>query len=98
MRKDDRDKIDCNAEDKAAGFKNKWRWDWLDEKVDGECVTVHGLVKIREPGFVLCTLCKEAIKYGSGGKNRLIDHITKSTSHKKIFASLRNSSQLPGIC
>ncbi|KAK7492288.1 hypothetical protein BaRGS_00016385 [Batillaria attramentaria] len=60
--------------DKDVKIKNRWRWDWLEEKT--EKGTPHGTwcKKLATAGACYCTTCNCYIKYGSIGKMRLKDH------------------------
>lgn len=68
-----------------SSVKNKFRWEWLEKKVDlklkkqevsvllSECIQ-----KINIPGKAICSLCKDQIYYGGRGWNSLLSHLNSS--------------------
>ena len=62
-------------------IKNKFKWNWLEEKDQLGHFYSDYIRKIKEPGIVWCTACHDKIQYGSSGKKALINH-GKRASHQ----------------
>lgn len=63
--------------------KNKFKWEWLQEKLDGGGYFSDIFRKLKEPGFVYCTTCTDRINYGSSGKKALLAHVKRPSHLKK---------------
>ena len=55
-------------------LKNKWRWQWMEEKVDEERIGSF-IRKVEGVGVAYCLVCRREIHYRKRGKVALTDHI-----------------------
>lgn len=86
------------------GVRNRWRWDWIEEK-DSEGKKFRSWVeKMDAPGVAFCTVCLKSIKYGSSGKKKLREHAdhaehqknTKITGSVEKLHVVEDSTASPG--
>ena len=54
------------------GLKNKWNWNWLQERdlSENKDFLLDYVLKINKPGVVYCLYCDIDIVYGSLGKKK----------------------------
>ena len=51
-----------------SSVKNKFRWDWLEEKDEhGEMLSCY-VRKIDKPGMAYCVYCEQTLNYSKKGK------------------------------
>ena len=55
-----------------ATVRDKFRWDWLENKDDNGVYYSDYVRKLNCPGKALCTVCNSPISYGSSGKKALL--------------------------
>ena len=72
--------------------KNKFKWAWLEEKDQLGHFFSDYIRKIKEPGIVWCTTCRDKIQYGSSGKKALLNH-GKRASHQLKYKQATEKSQ-----
>ena len=87
-----RDNADVSTIDK--GVKNKFKWNWLEEKDSNKMFYSDWVRKVDLPGRALCLLCNTLLKYGSQGKSALAVHAKKPV-HKGVITAVSNNSTLP---
>ncbi|KAK6964629.1 DNA repair and recombination protein RAD54 [Biomphalaria glabrata] len=90
-----RETIHLKEIDKSV--KNRFKWEWLKEK-DGAGQFLSSYIrKLKEPGVAWCLICKEKLKYGSGGKKSITRHALskKHQSSKTTRSPAKSSSSLP---
>ena len=65
------------------GVKNKWNWNWLQERdfSENEDFLSDYIVKINKPGAAYCLYCNIDIAYGSSGKRNLRKHAQRNEKH-----------------
>ena len=73
-------------------IKNKFKWEWLQEKLDGGGYFSDCFRKLRQPGLVYCVTCNDQISYGSAGKKALFAHV-KRPSHLRKQKEKKNDSE-----
>lgn len=78
--------------------KNKFKWSWLEEKDElGNFFSAY-IRKIKDPGVVWCTVCRDKINYGSSGKKALTNHAKRSSHQKNHKLATQKSQQaLPAM-
>ena len=83
--------------------KNRFKWDWLEEKVEvkdkgGQVLFSDFLSdfvrKVKKTGSAKCIWCSCEINYLSTGKKSLHDH-AKTLKHKKSRDAYKNQQELP---
>ena len=85
-----------NIKDIDKSCKNKFRWDWLEEKDDnGDYLSTY-IRKLDIPGKVKCDLCKVDITYASTGKSDLKSHARKK-DHVSRRNSVKDTHSLPAV-
>ena len=106
-------KNDPSVADIDKSVRNKFKWQWLQEKVDysfktGKLagVTQHIIVgkvlaKSTKPGYAWCNVCEDEINYGSSGKRALKIHLQQAKHITKYQLRVENqkivSSKEPGV-
>ena len=62
--------VDWSADIKAIdkGVKNKWVWEWLEEKDSEDYFLSDYVRKLDIAGMAKCIIYNETLKYGSSGK------------------------------
>ena len=83
---------DVKEIDKA--FKNKFKWNWLEEKDSNGMYLSEWVRKIDLPGKALCLLCNTVLRYGGQGKSAFASH-AKNTDHVGMISALVRSTTLP---
>ncbi|ELU18556.1 hypothetical protein CAPTEDRAFT_209568 [Capitella teleta] len=90
----------AKAIDVQACVKNKFRWEWLDTKVNlrvgKDSVTVKigdSIAKMEKARAAYCTLCNKPVQYGSAGKGALAQHLEKPC-HLDRWKARRDNEQL----
>ena len=73
-------KRDVNLNDIDAGVKIKFKWDWLQNKVDSDEYFSDCFRNLKDAGLVYSVYCEDKINYGSSGKKALRRHV-KRPSH-----------------
>ena len=65
------------------GVKNKWNWNWLQERdlSESEDFLSDYIVKINKPGVAYSLYCNIGIVYGSSGKRNLRKHAQRNEKH-----------------
>eukprot|EP00745_Piridium_sociabile_P031851 TRINITY_DN52985_c0_g2_i1.p3 TRINITY_DN52985_c0_g2~~TRINITY_DN52985_c0_g2_i1.p3 ORF type:complete len:114 (+),score=21.14 TRINITY_DN52985_c0_g2_i1:261-602(+) len=91
-RKDIVERSKCSTLDES--LKNKWRWEWTEEKVDKELIGEF-IRKVEAQGIAYCLICRKEINYSKRGKVALVDHI-KCRNHKTGIESRKTNTTLPG--
>ena len=78
-----------------VAVKNKFRWDWLDQKV-GDVRVGDVIRKIESDGFVKCSCCSgKMVNYGSGGFNAIKKHML-TEKHRTSYASVDGGTTFAG--
>lgn len=77
-----------------VGDKNKFKWSWLEEKDCNADFLSTYIRKLDAAGLAFCSICRETIKYGSGGKKDIIGH-AKKIKHKRIRNDIKSNEELP---
>ena len=73
----------ANLNDLEKGIRNKFRWQWLDEKDCNSDYLSDYVRKLSKPGFVFCDFCFQKLDYSKKGKTHLLRH-AESDGHKKM--------------
>ena len=65
------------------GIKNKWNWNWLQERdlTERKDFLSDYIVKINKSGVAYCLYCNINIMYGSSGKRNLCKHAQRNEKH-----------------
>nr|XP_047145783.1 uncharacterized protein LOC124818745 isoform X2 [Hydra vulgaris] len=75
-------------------IKNKFRWNWLQEKDYNDEHYSAYITKINKAGAVRCTICNKDFYYGSEGKKSLLSH-SKSKMHRQNCAMIKSNEAIP---
>ena len=78
--------------DKVDSVKNKWKAQWLSERVvvkykgkERSQLIGDSIAKIDVPGEAICKWCKKGIiNYGTNGKSALVKHLTTNKHAVKL--------------
>ena len=73
------------------GCRDEWRWQWLENEVDGERVG-DVIRKIVEVGKAYCLACGKTICYGNRGFVTIREHVRRPCHKKKVKALKRNTT------
>ena len=57
-----------------ASVKNKFKWDWLQQKDGNDDFLSDYVRKIPEPGIAYCLYCHQRFNYGTRGKSYVLRH------------------------
>ncbi|KAH3749420.1 hypothetical protein DPMN_183918 [Dreissena polymorpha] len=84
-----------NTKELESGVKNKWRWEWLNER--GSLGEKWGdwLKKPNTPGSAYCEICFKTINYKSNGKKAFKSH-AEDVTHLKNYRTWKSNQVLPG--
>ena len=78
------------------GVRNKWNWQWLEERdADGHFLSEY-IRKVDKPGFAICIICKGELQYGNGGKKDVVNHGSKK-KHQRNRKLRETNTTLPSI-
>ena len=68
--------------------KNKWRWEWLDERDKDRLKYGEWLRKPDTAGIAFCEACGRTINYKGNGKKAFKSH-AEDVSHKKSIRAVK---------
>jgi hypothetical protein len=79
-----------NTKELESGVKNKWRWEWLNER--GSLGEKWGdwLKKPNTPGSAYCEICFKTINYKSNGKKAFKSH-AEDVTHLKNYRTWKSN-------
>ena len=77
-----------------TGVKNRWRWEWLEYKMNGENLRRY-VRKLEPPGMAFCALCQKELNYSSRGRTALEVHFT-TAKHREAETSLQANATIAG--
>ncbi|XP_060583200.1 uncharacterized protein LOC132739501 isoform X2 [Ruditapes philippinarum] len=77
------------------GLKNKWRWEWQEERDVQGLKFGEWLRKIEVPGMAFCDVCGKTINYKSSGKKAFRVH-ADDAKHKANHRTVKSNQVLPG--
>ena len=77
------------------GLKNKFKWNWLEEKDCNGMFLSEWVRKIDISGKALCLLCNTVLKYGAQGKSAFASHAKNNTDHVAMISALVGNTILP---
>ena len=86
---------DANTKLLEKDAKNKWRWEWLDERDSQGQKYEDWLKKPDITGMAYCDACGKTISYKSSRKRALRLH-AEDTKHKTSLRSVK-SNQVRGF-
>lgn len=78
-----------------TGIRNKWRFEWLEERDSKHCKLGVWCRKINKAGHCFCVLCNRYINYGSNGKKVLFKH-SMDNEHQMLMRAQELTQTLPG--
>lgn len=78
-------------------MKNRFKWEWLQEKVVEGGYYSDCFRKLKEAGFVFCIVCGDKINYGSSGKKALTNHVKRPNHIKKQKKKTVGKSTQPAL-
>ena len=70
--------------------KNKWRWEWMEERDSEGQKYGEWLKKPDTMGMTFCDACGKTINYKSSGKKALRLH-AEDASHKKSLRTVKSN-------
>lgn len=76
--------------------KNKFRWNWLEEKDEHGDFLSDYIRKTSGAGTAFCVYCKQTLNYGSKGKQIIMRHAVSAT-HVKRRRELQTNQSLPSV-
>ena len=79
----------------GTAIKNKWRWQWINEKDAFGRSYSSWCKKIDVAGSCYCYICNRTIVYKNNGKKALKKH-SGDFDHKKNVRALQFTQTLPG--
>lgn len=86
----------ANISEIDKGVRNKWNWQWLEEKdADGHFLSEY-IRKVDRPGYAKCIICKCELQYGKGGKKDVVGHASKK-KHQRNRKLRETQTTLPSI-
>lgn len=90
--------IDRKSDLKAIenGLRNKFRWDWLEEKDSNGDYLSKYVRKLNKPGVVVCVYCDCRLDYSKKGKSFIKRH-AQSVAHTSKRNSIISTQALPAI-
>ncbi len=90
------DRKTADLKEIEAGVKNKFRWNWLEEKdADGHFLS-DNIRKLNVAGQCKCIVCNVIIKYGSSGRKSLVGH-GRTENHKQMRRLKETNETLPAM-
>ena len=90
------DRATADLNEIERGVKNKFRWDWLEEKdVDGHFLSDY-IRKLNVAGQCKCIVCNVIIKYGSSRRKSLVGY-GSTDNHMKMRRLKETNETLPAM-
>ena len=78
------------------GIKNKFRWQWLEEKDCNGDYLSDFVRKLSKPGLAFCVFCDQRLDYSKKGKCHLKRH-AESEGHKRCRNAVKSTQALPAV-
>ena len=67
--------------------KNKWRWTWLNERVERGKPFRTWCKKVESPGCLFLCLCNKKLLYGQNGKRAPFKHFNEPGHQRTLTAN-----------
>ena len=79
---------DSDIKEIDRGVKNKFNWNWLEEKDSNDMFLSEWVRKVDAAGKAICLVCNLTMKYGGEGKSAFTRH-ARSDDHKRVLLRRR---------
>ena len=79
------------------GVKNKFRWNWLEEKDSNGDFLSDYVRKLVQPGLAYCVFCNHRLDYSTKGKSFVKRLYAESEGHKKRRKCIKQNQTLPAL-
>lgn len=86
----------ANLKEIENGIRNKFRWQWLEEKDSNGDYLSDYVRKLSKPGMAFCLICDQRLDYSMKGKCHVKRH-AQSEGHKRRRNAVKSTQALPAL-